>query len=175
MSNRQNLITRRAGPADAEGLAHLHVAVWRQTYAALAPAEALEMLDEANRLPGWQAALAPDAPKSAGGTLIAELDGRAVGFVRYGPASQPELGDAGEVKHLYVLPDYARRGIGQRLLSEAFAGLRAMGFEVAVLAVVAGNDAALGFYQAQGAERAGRFVDAGPLWRSDNLILRWAL
>ncbi|MEJ1991702.1 MAG: hypothetical protein P8X50_08305 [Maritimibacter sp.] len=104
MSNRQNLITRRAGPADAEGLAHLHVAVWRQTYAALAPAEALEMLDEANRLPGWQAALAPDAPKSAGGTLIAELDGRAVGFVRYGPASQPELGDAGEVKHLYVLP-----------------------------------------------------------------------
>lgn len=163
---------RPAELVDAEVVARLHVAVWRQTYADLAPAAALEKLDEAHRLPGWQAALAPGAP---GATLLAEVDGQAVGFVRYGAVSQLELGEAGEVKHLYILPGFARLGIGRALLAEAFAGLKALGFANAALAVVEGNASALAFYQALGGTLEGSFTDAGPIWRSHNLILCWVL
>jgi len=40
-----------ARPTDARAIAELHVAVWRTTYAELAPPEALERLDVAIRLP----------------------------------------------------------------------------------------------------------------------------
>lgn len=167
-----NLRIRPATPADAGAIAGLHVAVWRQTYADLAPAAAIARLDAAHRLPGWRAALAPGAP---GATLLAEIGGVPVGFVRYGPASQPELGEGGEIKHLYIAPDCARRGIGRQLLTAALAGLKQAGFNAAALAVVRGNDRALAFYRAEGATLGGAFTDAGPLWRSDNLILRWVL
>ncbi|MGD9864596.1 MAG: N-acetyltransferase family protein [Pseudodonghicola sp.] len=163
---------RPANPADAGAIADLHVAVWRQAYADLAPPEAIARLDVAHRLPGWQAALAAGAP---GATLLATRGVRPVGFVRFGPASQPELGDAGEIKHLYVATDCTRQGIGRQLLSAALAGLKQAGFNKAALAVVRGNDRALAFYRAQGGALCGSFTDAGPLWRSENLILRWVL
>ncbi|MDK3017518.1 GNAT family N-acetyltransferase [Pseudodonghicola flavimaris] len=166
------LSIRPAGPADAAAIAALHVAVWRLTYAGLAPPAAVARLDLAHRLPQWRAALAPGA---RGATLLALRDARLAGFVRFGPASQPELGEAGEIKHLYVDPACARQGIGRQLLSAAFDGLRRAGCAEAALAVVRGNDPALAFYRAAGGRPAGHFTDAGPLWRSENLILRWVL
>jgi GNAT superfamily N-acetyltransferase len=170
MTNTQGLCIRRAGPADAQTVTHLHVAVWRQTYADLAPAAAIEKLDEAHRLPLWQAALAPDAPDT---TLLAEVGSQAVGFVRYGPASQPELGTGGEVKNLYILPAYTRRGLGRQLLARALLELKSAGYFSAALAVVEGNATASAFYLANGGRFHSSFTDAGPVWPSHNLVLRW--
>ncbi|MBI1216946.1 MAG: GNAT family N-acetyltransferase [Rhodobacteraceae bacterium] len=162
---------RRATAGDAEELTRLHVRVWRATYAGIAPASAVAALDEAHRLPGWRAALA--TPEAEGATLVAAAGGAIVGFVRYGPASQAELGPGGEVKYLYVDPDHARQGIGRRLMGAAFAALKAAGFSGATLAVVRENAPALRFYRALGGVQTGRFTDAGPVWQSDNLVLHW--
>lgn len=167
------LTIRRATVGDAEDLTRLHVRVWRATYAGIAPPEVVARLDEAHRLPGWRAALA--AEEAEGATLVAVIDGRFVGFVRFGPASQPELGREGEVKYLYVDPDHARQGIGQRLLAAAFAALRTAAYAEVALAVVRENTPAQDFYRALGGVEVGRFTDAGPVWRSDNLVFHWPL
>jgi hypothetical protein len=41
------------------------------------------------------------------------------------------------------------------------------------LGVVDGNDRAVAFYQHLGGRRIGRYTDAGPVWRSDNLAYAW--
>jgi hypothetical protein len=41
------------------------------------------------------------------------------------------------------------------------------------LGVVVGNDAAIVFYEALDGIQIGRYVDPGPIWRSDNLIYVW--
>lgn len=170
---------RQAGPSDAEALAALHVAVWRETYAALAPEAALIQLDEARRLPGWQAHLAETGKTgktgAAAGTIVAEVDGALAGVLRYGPASQPALGAGGEIKHLYVAGVHAGRGIGRALMRAGFEAMRKAGVEEVRLAVVEGNEPALGFYKALGGAVTGRFRDAGPLWKSENLIVHWTL
>ncbi len=172
MTNNLGLRIRRAGPADAQTVTHLHVAVWRQTYADLAPPEALAKLDATHRLPLWQAALSPDAPDT---TLLAEIGSQLVGIIRFGPASQPELGSGGEVKNLYILPAYARRGIGRHLLARALSDLKTAGYFSAALAVVEGNATAVAFYMANGGRFHSSFTDAGPVWRSHNLVLSWML
>ena len=67
----------------------------------------------------------------------AEADGQVVGFVALGP----EL-----VEHLYVRPEYQRRGIGARLLGLA-KQRRPKGFR---LYVFQRNEAARGFYERHG-------------------------
>lgn len=158
---------RRAGPPDLEAITALHVRVWRRTYKALAPPEAFAALDEDRRRPDWREAL-------AGGrtTLVADAEGGLAGLVSFGAAGHSAFG-GGEVKHLYVDADHAGRGVGRRLLRAALNEMATAGIRRAVLAVVAGNTAAIGFYEKMEGRREGRFTDPGPLWRSENLIYVW--
>jgi len=60
-------------------------------------------------------------------TLVAELDGRAVGFITY------ELkGEMGEVVLLAVHPEFQRRGIATQLNQAALAEMKAAGMKMAV-------------------------------------------
>jgi len=61
-------------------------------------------------------------------TLVAELDGRVVGFIAY------ELkGKTGEVVLLAVHPEYQRRGIATRLNQAALDAMKAAGMKMAVV------------------------------------------
>ena len=55
-------LIRRGRQDEAIDLAKLHVDVWRATYGDLAPKEAIELLDQAKRLPYWTAATAETNP-----------------------------------------------------------------------------------------------------------------
>lgn len=167
------LILRQAVETDAGAIARLHVRVWKQTYANLAPPEVIKTLNVAHRLPGWQKTLANPSPHS--GTIAAEADGKLVGFVVFGPTSQPELGSGAEIKYLYIESAAQGAGLGRRLLEAAFTALIAFGYSDAALAVVEGNQQALAFYQAVGGRSGGSFTDAGPVWRSQNHIFNWSL
>jgi GNAT superfamily N-acetyltransferase len=159
----------RAALADAPAIADFHDRIWQQTYRHIAPATVCAKLDAAHRLVGWRSNLGAEKPRAA--TLIARAEGQIVGLICVAPATQPALGGGGEVKHLYVAPEMGRTGLGRRLMAEGFAHLRRSGFSTASLAVVAGSEAALAFYQALGGQIVGSFTDAGPLWPSDNLIV----
>ena len=164
---------RSATPADAERIAALHVKVWRQTYSEIAPQPAVDALNEARRLAYWQERL---APRSSGTwTLIAAQKDWMLGFVCFGAATHQVFGDCGEIKHLYVDQSAQGCGVGRRLLELALGELADNNFDRAALAVVRANQSAKIFYQRMGGRTAGRFTDAGPIWRSVNDIYEWEL
>lgn len=165
------LAIRDARASDAAELARLHVAVWRETYRDLAPAEAFTALDEARRLAFWQDKFAHPAARQF--ALLAEIDGKLVGFSLASESSNPQFGEMAEIKLLYVDTQYARQGIGRCLLTEITQRLQKHGFTSAGLGVVEGNTPAIHFYQALGGKEAGRYTDSGPLWLSDNIIYAW--
>lgn len=157
--------------ADAEAMAALHAAVWRETYRHLAPATAIAALTEARRLRQWQDVLGRSDSGSL--TLLAEIDGRIVGFVHAAAPQEPLFDARREVKYLYVGRALARRGIGRLLLKRIAFMLHAQGHQAMALGVVAGNEPAIQFYEALGGKLIGRYTDPGPLWRSENLLYGW--
>ena len=162
-------ILRQARADEAPALAARHVAVWRQTYADLAPPEAVARLDEALRQRQWAAALAD--PTRA--TWVAEDEGAVSGLVSTGRPGEPLFGARGEIKHLYVAASARRTGLGARLLDAGRGALREAGFAGTGLGVVAQNAPARAFYSAMGGREAGTFTDPGPLWRSDMVLVVW--
>ncbi|MBF9060045.1 GNAT family N-acetyltransferase [Rhodobacterales bacterium HKCCSP123] len=166
-------ILRPGQPADADDLARLHVSVWRETYGHLAPQEALHRLDEAYRLPYWRATLAD--PDQGTGAIVGGPAGRSLGVIAFGRAALPDGTPALEVKHLYVLPSARGTGLGAALLRAGLGRGRALGLSEVFLAVVRENQGARRFYAAMGGTETDGFTDPGPLWRSENIRVRWRL
>ncbi|WP_373354940.1 N-acetyltransferase family protein [Pseudoroseicyclus sp. CXY001] len=162
---------RRGRPDEAAALARLHVDVWRATYGGLAPEEALSRLDEARRMPYWSGALATVQP--ARGVWVAEEAGKLLGVVSLGAATHPTFAGRAEIKHLYVAAEAQGRGLGKRLLQAALEDCRSAGEHGAALAVVRQNARARAFYRAMGGVEGAGFLDPGPLWRSENIVVTW--
>ncbi|CAM3716986.1 GNAT family N-acetyltransferase [Rahnella bruchi] len=162
---------RIAEPNDIDALANLHVTVWRDTYRELAPPDAFVALDVPKRISFWRDKFAH--PAAGQGIFVAEAEGEIAGFTLASSSSNPEFGDMAEIKFLYVSPAFKRQGIGRRLIDKAASHLMAEGYRSAGLGVVEGNEPAIRFYRALGGNEAGRYTDAGPLWRSSNIIYAW--
>ncbi|MFO6299573.1 GNAT family N-acetyltransferase [Rahnella selenatireducens] len=162
---------REAAPEDIDELAGLHVAIWRQTYRELAPAEAFAALDVPRRKAFWQDKF--DHPAAGQGIFLAEVNGNLAGFCLTSASSNPDFGEMAEIKFLYVSGDFKRQGIGKRLISKAAQHLIVAGYRSVGLGVVEGNEPAIRFYSALGGHEAGRYTDSGPLWRSRNIIYAW--
>ena len=165
------IILRSADVRDAEAIANLHAAVWRQTYSVLAPAEAIATLDEEFRFEKWKTMLS--APKADQLVLLAENGNRLVGIGAAGAPSESVFGDRGEIKFLYVDRDLKRQGIGRQLMRMLAIHLRDRRYPGAALSVVEGNQAAADFYTALGAKVICRNIDPGPIWRSQNIVMGW--
>ena len=163
------LHVRVATPDDAAAIAPFHVAIWRDTYRDLAPANIFQAMDVATRLTRWQGILAD--PTRA--TLLVEVDGALAGFGLCGPPGDAMFAGRGEIKNLFVGRDFARRGIGKRLMVDMAATLQARGHQGIGLGVVVGNTPAIAFYEALGGRKIGTYTDPGPMWRSDNLLFIW--
>lgn len=162
---------RNAAPNDAEAIAALHARVWHATYRSLAPAAAIAALTEEVRLARWRTLL--HAPSTDQVTLVADDGGALAGFGQLMPASNEVFGGRHEIRFLYVAEAYQGRGIGRRLMTALALAAIARGASGLALAVVNGNERATAFYQHLGGQRIGRYTDAGPIWRSDNLVFAW--
>lgn len=162
---------RSANIDDAQTIADFHVKVWRDTYRDLAPAEAYAVLNEKYRGKTWKEKLSSNDRAQI--VLVAEVDSRVVGIGAAGRPSESIFDGHGEIKFLYVDPDFKRRGIGRQLLAQLALHLREMGYQGAALSVVKGNETAIAFYEALNGRRAGEYVDPGPIWRSQNIVFMW--
>ena len=125
--------------------------------------------DEVQRL--WEEVLGEDHPRRT--TLVAEQDGRIVGFDTACAPTEAVFGGRGEVRWLHVDPAIQGRGVGRRLMSALSRQLADWGYGGCALAVVVGNAPAMLFYERLGGRRAGGFTDPGPLWPSDNIVFVW--
>jgi GNAT superfamily N-acetyltransferase len=137
---------RAASPDDAQPIAAVHVATWRDAYAGLLPDEMLAGLDVGEWAGRWRGRLA--APAEGVFTLVCEADGRLRGFASGGPSRDGFPG--GEVYTIYLDPGWQGRGAGRSLLAAATRLLADAGFTDACLWVLAANRPARGFYESQG-------------------------
>lgn len=133
--------------ADAEAIARLHVASWREAYAGIVPQAILDAVDLDDRIARWRGYLAQE-----GVTFLAEVEGVAAGFIRAGAPPEPlAAGADGHVFALYVLRRHHRQGIGRRLLGLTAAAWLRQGGQAMSVGVLTENTPALAFYQGVGA------------------------
>ena len=129
---------RAAVPSDAEAVARYHHRCWQDAFAPLLEPGVVERLDPWRMLEvfrGWF------APGSEPATVLADLDGRAIGHTTVSGA---------ELVHLFVDPDHSRRGLGRALLAIGEELLVAGGHRKAELHTIAGNEPALALYRSAG-------------------------
>jgi RimJ/RimL family protein N-acetyltransferase len=136
---------RPAEPSDAHELAVVHVRAWQAAYQGLISQQYLDNLDVVERTAAWGRGLG-DAGSGVR-VLVAEVDGRVVGFVNFGRARDVESEADGEVYAINVHPDHWQVGAGSALLTAAQRGLADLGYRRAVLWVLPGNTRARRFYQ----------------------------
>ncbi|WP_374469349.1 N-acetyltransferase family protein [Phenylobacterium sp.] len=158
------------GPADAEGLAHVHVTSWRETYKGLLPDAFLARMSQ----PGFARRFARELTRLNGPLTLAAADRfGVVGYASGGPSRRGVAGEA-EIAVLYVLQASQGRGVGRELLTRTARALRDQGFQSLVISVLRENFHARGFYEHLGgvAEPARR--EPGPggsmLWE---VAYRW--
>ncbi|MCK6538437.1 MAG: GNAT family N-acetyltransferase [Anaerolineales bacterium] len=138
-------VVRAAGIEDAEGIATVHVAAWRETYRGMVPNAFLENLSVARRAAQWMGSLS-DPSSVYHRALAAELNGQIVGFANYGfPQEEDEEFD-GELYAIYLLKSAQGRGIGRALFTEAAKGLLELGSSSMLVWVLKENPAR-GFYE----------------------------
>jgi L-amino acid N-acyltransferase YncA len=144
-------VVRPAVDADSGAIARIRVASWRATYAGSIPATVLDRMD-VGRTGAWIAGRLAQPEGRA--TLVIEAggaDGRSVrGYALMAPCRDDDAAGLGEVEAIYLDPDERGTGLGRPLLEAAVEGLRAEGFEVAVLWVLTANIGARRFYERAG-------------------------
>ena len=138
---------REAVAADAMAVAEAHVRSWQVGYRGLLPAPYLDALrpeDRARRYAFEQ--MNPQGPF----TQVA-VDGDTIcGHVTTGRCRDADLQGGGEIWAIYVDPPRWGGGIGCRLMTTGCAYMRGLGYEMASLWVLSGNDRARRFYESTG-------------------------
>lgn len=130
------MVIRPAIPADALGVARVHVRAWQVGYQGLLPAAYLDGLRAEDRAVRYTFG-APSGPA----TSVAVEDDAILGFATI---------HDGELSALHVDPDAWSRGVGRALIAYARADLIARGVSRAWLWLLAGNARAQRFYERDG-------------------------
>jgi ribosomal protein S18 acetylase RimI-like enzyme len=131
-------VIRPARPEDAEALATIQDAGWREGFTGI--------VEERPPLDRVRERFAERLEQGKHPLLVAEEAGAVRGFASFGDA---------EIHALYVDPSAWRRGTGRALLERALADLRQAGHEEVTLWSLAVNDRATVFYEANGFETDG--------------------
>ncbi|WP_102127236.1 GNAT family N-acetyltransferase [Deinococcus planocerae] len=154
-------LVRPAVPADAPGIAHVHVTSWRETYTGLMPEDFLtratgEVARE-RREGFWTRHLAAGTGEVV---LVAEREGEVVAFTSGGPAREHPGFDA-ELYTLYALKLAQGRGVGRALVSALARELRERGFRSLALWVLDQNPTRA-YYAHLGGREAGERTETLP-------------
>jgi DNA-binding GntR family transcriptional regulator/CubicO group peptidase (beta-lactamase class C family)/GNAT superfamily N-acetyltransferase len=155
---------RAAVASDADDLARVFIAAWRDAYPGVIDVGILDSLRH-RTVAEW---LGKDVDLP-GTTVVAEApDGSIAGFIRFG--EDPEGSENGYVHSLYVHPSASGRGTGRRLLDHARAELEAAGHPAVTLWVFEANERAVRFYAAAGfMPDGGRRIELE--WRANEIHL----
>ena len=155
---------RPAAPRDAAGIARVHVASWRETYAGLLPEEMLASLDVDARRDMWLSLLSGPSPSKTR-AFVLEADGEVVGFGACDDQRSPEMDAAGydgEIGAIYILNVARGCGSGRRLMQRMASFLSERGKKGVSVWVLADNRKARHFYEHLGGQITGQREDRRP-------------
>ena len=144
---------REATPADAPGIAHVHVASWRTTYRGLVPDDYLAGLSKERRAAFWLAHLSDLSEVECAYVAEDETQG-IVGFAGGGPERDGHPSFAGELHAIYLLAEHQGRGLGRALAIAVAHRLAEAGTRSMLVWVLADNPARA-FYAALGGREVG--------------------
>lgn len=135
---------RPGAVGDADELGRVHIAIWREAYAGLMPADYLAALSVENAQAKWRLRLEVDEPDSVLVVATAGEDGEIVGFATGGPSRDADAPTAWELYAINVLADHHGSGVADDLVGVV------IGDRPASLWVLVGNDRAQAFYRRHG-------------------------
>jgi ribosomal protein S18 acetylase RimI-like enzyme len=137
---------RAATPKDASSIVEVGARAWEEGFRGIVPAEIAERAWDRDRV---AARLAERDRESH--HAVAELDGRVMGYLVYGPSRDRDAPrGVGEIWALYVHPKAWRRGLGRALVRHALSELGEAGDDVVTLWTLADSPSARAFYEACG-------------------------
>lgn len=141
-------LIRTATPADAAGIAAVHVETWRSTYPGILPDRYLVGLSVQEHTKRWRGLLASPAPRGRR-TFIAHSNGAVIGFASCGPQRTGLQGYVGEFYAVYLLDQRQGQGIGRRMLAAMAQELLGQGVRSALVWVLRDNPSRF-FYERLG-------------------------
>ena len=111
---------RPARADDAPAIAAVHLRSWREAYRDVVSAEYLDSLSEADRTAFWRYAVA--SPSGGRRVVVAEQEGRVVGFASWGPSRDEDAEHATqEIYAIYLEPESWGHGVARELMRAVLA------------------------------------------------------
>ena len=142
----ERVITIRGAKAsDAEAIAAVHDASWRDAYRGIIPGRELERM-VARRGPRWWRTAILRGTR----LCVLDFDDTIAGYASYGRNRVPSLPFGGEIFEIYLAPEFQGLGFGKRLFKAARRDLADHGYMSVLVWALADNDRALGFYERLG-------------------------
>jgi ribosomal protein S18 acetylase RimI-like enzyme len=142
----KTLVTiRTAYETDAEGIAEVHDAAWREAYLGVIPGRELEKM-VARRGPRWWLS----AIRRGSQLVVLDFNETIAGYSSYGRNRVRSLPYAGEIYELYLSPEYQGLGFGKRLFEAALQDLADHGYASTIVWALADNVRAIAFYRKMG-------------------------
>lgn len=115
-------VIRKACEADAEQVGAVQYRAWMETYTGLLPEKFLAGQSVEKRIAAFR-------KSKCGNLIVAEVDGKIVGFCGYGEFSEPaDDRPMGEIQGIYLPDAYKRMHLGQKMMELALAQLGNCGF-----------------------------------------------
>ena len=143
------VVIRVAASTDARALASVHLAAWQAAYQdLLSPSYLLALEDKLKQ----RANVLREAILHRTMSLwVIERSGQALGWASFGPSRDAEAGSAtAELRAINLLPEVWSQGLGRQLWQVIQENLTRDGYTDVTAWVLAGNERAIGFYQAIG-------------------------
>ncbi|MDO8145452.1 MULTISPECIES: GNAT family N-acetyltransferase [unclassified Isoptericola] len=108
-----DVVIRSANPSDAGAIARVHLTSWRSAYAHVLPSDYLDSLDVDEQTRTWEKSLGQENST----TVVAEADGRTLGFASWGPSRDEDAEDGClELYAIYLDPESWGRGVARDLM-----------------------------------------------------------
>ena len=147
----ETLITiRNAREEDAEGIAEVHDAAWRDAYRGIIPGRELEKMIARRGPRWWHSAIVRRSR-----LVVLDFDETIGGYASYGRNRVPSMPYGAEIFELYIAPEFQGLGFGRRLFNVARRRPRSTTATESLLVwALSENDRAIAFYNKLG----GKFV-----------------
>ncbi|HYP01062.1 MAG TPA: GNAT family N-acetyltransferase [Pyrinomonadaceae bacterium] len=162
-------ILRAATVADCAAIAKVHVQSWRGSFTGIVPQTFLDQMSVEKRAQAFERRFPDDSYKM----YVAEVAERGiVGFADFGEAREMIAGYEGELYAIYLLPEFQRKGIGERLFKRGVEFLVGSGWNSMYLLALEVSPYKL-FYEKMGGQVIGRKqVELGGVM-FDELVYGW--
>ncbi len=136
---------REAKEEDQPAIVDLSIKVWKQAYQGIIDNDFLNALCFEKRLRGR----VEKATEPGHYSIVACCKQKIVGFCDFGVSRHPAYGK-GEIRAIYMLPEYQQQGIGEKLIRQAMHRLEQEHLTPVIVLTLAQNFPAHNFYQKLG-------------------------